>query len=69
MRSMLNRLADCLKLKISEHRNNINKKTANLLVISEHKMNINHEFDWKNIKILDNERFLSKRLIFKILNI
>jgi hypothetical protein len=53
-----------LKTRITEHRNHINWNTNNHFVIAEHRLNCNHDFDWENIKILDNKRFffLSKRL-------
>jgi hypothetical protein len=38
-------------------------------VITEHRLKYNHDFDWENIKILDNERFLSRRLTFEMLHI
>jgi len=57
-----------LNTRIKEHHNNINKKTGNLSVLlSEHRLQFEHEFD--NIKILDNERYLGKRLVLEMLNI
>ena len=38
-------------------------------VISEHKLQFEHEFDFDNTKILDNERYLGKKLVSKMLNI
>lgn len=45
---------------IFEHRNHINRNTSTFSVIgrTEHRKKLNH--DWKNIEILNNERFLSK---------
>jgi len=58
-----------LSTRVTEHRNQINQKTTKLSVISEHRLNHNHEIDWKNVKILDNERFYWKRIISEMLNI
>jgi len=44
-----------LKIRINKHKNNINKKSGNLPVIFEYSLQFDHEFDWMNIKILDNE--------------
>ena len=38
-------------------------------VISEHRLEFDHEFDWNNTKILDNERFFDKKLMSEMLNI
>jgi len=58
-----------LSTRVTEHRNQINHKTIKMSVISEHRLNHNHEIDWKNVKILDNERFYWKRIISEMLNI
>jgi hypothetical protein len=58
-----------LRTRITEHRNHINRNTDNQSVITEHRISLNHEFDWENVQILDNERFLWKRLISEMLNI
>ena len=58
-----------LKTRINEHKNDINKKSRNLSVISEHRLQFEHDFDWTNIKILDNERYIGKRLVSEMLNI
>jgi len=51
-----------LKTRINEHCNNINWKSAKPSVITEHRLSQNHDFDWENVMILDNERFLGKSL-------
>jgi len=43
-----------LKTRINKPKNDINKKSDNLFVISEHKLKFDYEFDWNNTKILDN---------------
>ncbi|KYN13632.1 hypothetical protein ALC57_14177 [Trachymyrmex cornetzi] len=58
-----------LKTRINEHKKDINKKSGNFSVVSEHKIEFDHDFDWENIKILDNERFFGKRCVSEMLNI
>jgi len=43
-------------------------KTA-YLFISEHRLQSEHDFDWSNTKILDNERYIGKRLMSEMLHI
>jgi len=38
-------------------------------VITEHRLNLNHDLEWDNIKIIDNERSYHKRLISKMVHI
>ncbi|KYN09399.1 hypothetical protein ALC57_18504 [Trachymyrmex cornetzi] len=59
----------CLKTRINEHRNHINWNTTQRSVITEHRISHQHEFDWENIKILDKERVLNKRLISEMIHI
>jgi len=58
-----------LKIRINEHKNDINKNSGNLSVISEYRLQSEHDFDWNNTKILYNERYIGKRLVSEILNI
>jgi len=44
-------------------------KSAKPSIITEHRLGYQHDFDWENVKILDNERFLGKRLILEMLHI
>jgi len=53
--------------RINEHKNHIRRATTHS-VITDHRLNSNHDFDWDNVKILDNERYLSKRLISEMLH-
>ncbi|EZA56075.1 hypothetical protein X777_03920 [Ooceraea biroi] len=53
--------------RIAEHRNNFKKTSTELSVLSEHRLQFNHDFDWENIKILDHESFLNKRLISEMI--
>lgn len=41
----------------------------NFSFITEHKINRNHKFDLKNVKILHNKRFLSRRLVSEMAHI
>jgi len=54
--------------RIKEHKNHI-RRAATHSVITDHRLNDNPEFDWDNVEILDNERYLSKRLISEMLHI
>ena len=49
-----------LKARINEHRNNINRNTIQHSVITEHRTEHNHDFDWNNIKILQEEQGFNK---------
>ncbi|KYQ59837.1 hypothetical protein ALC60_01222, partial [Trachymyrmex zeteki] len=44
-----------LKSRISEHRNHINRNTSQN-IITEHRIEHNHDFDWDNVRILEEER-------------
>ncbi|KYN17046.1 hypothetical protein ALC57_10682 [Trachymyrmex cornetzi] len=56
-----------LQTRILEHKNHINRNTTTQSVITEHRLEHNHEFDWLNVRVLDTERFLSKRLISEMI--
>ena len=62
-----------LSMKISEHRNytssNKNSSNKNQSVITDPRLGFNHEFDWKNVQILDKKRFLNKYLNSEMLHI
>ena len=58
-----------LKTRAAEHRNHIRRNTNSHSAITEHRLNYNHDFDWENIKILDNERILGRRLTSEMLHI
>jgi len=44
-----------LKIRLHEHILDINKKIEFPSVITEHRVSHNHNFNWKEIKILNNE--------------
>jgi len=58
-----------LRTRIKEHISDINKKSGSPSVISEHRLNLKHEFEWDNIKIIDNEFSYQKRLISEMVHI
>jgi len=58
-----------LLTKIKEHKNHIKRATTTHSVITDHRLKDGHEFDWDRVEILDNEHFLSKRLISEMLHI
>jgi len=42
-------------MRISEHKNHINRNTTQHSVITQYRMDLFHEFDWDNVNILDKE--------------
>jgi len=58
-----------LRTRIKEHVSDINKKSGSPSVISEHRRNFNHEFEWDNVKIIDNELSYQKRIISEMVHI
>jgi len=57
-----------LATRIKEHKNDINKKSGTLSVISTHRLQ-NHEFDWEGVHILDSEPSWYKRIISEMIHI
>jgi len=55
--------------RVTEHKNDINKKTSNHSVITDHRRDLNHEFDWDNPMILDKEKYYFRRLTSEMINI
>jgi len=58
-----------LKIRITEHRNHIRHNTSVRSVITEHRLQYDHDFQWDNITILNEEPYYRKRLISEMLNI
>ncbi|KYN35716.1 hypothetical protein ALC56_09916, partial [Trachymyrmex septentrionalis] len=58
-----------LKTRIAEHRNHIRYKTSTRSVITEHRLLHNHDFQWDDVQILDEEPSYRKRLISEMLHI
>ncbi|XP_071574402.1 uncharacterized protein [Temnothorax nylanderi] len=44
-------------------------KVNGIMQSTDHRLNFDHEFDWENIQILDNERYLSRRLVSEMTHI
>ena len=53
-----------LKTRINEHKNQINRKTNNITVITEH-----NEFKLDDVRIIDREKYLCERSISEMLHI
>ncbi|XP_018337091.1 PREDICTED: uncharacterized protein LOC108745430 [Trachymyrmex septentrionalis] len=58
-----------LKTRIAEHRNHVRHKASAHSVITEHRLRHNHDFQWDNVLILDEEPSYRKRLISELLHI
>ena len=56
-------------MKEHESTSNIRSINKNLSVISEHRIDNNHDFYWKNVKILDKEPNCFKRLVSEMIHI
>jgi len=58
-----------LKDRICEHRNHIKRNSSQISVITNHRKNFNHDFDWNNVRVLDEETNYKKRLISEMIHI
>ncbi|KYQ53643.1 hypothetical protein ALC60_02916 [Trachymyrmex zeteki] len=58
-----------LKTRIAEHRNHIKYNTSTRSVITEHRLQYDHDFQWDNVRVLDEEPCYRKRLTSEMLNI
>jgi len=58
-----------LHTRIKEHKTDINKNNASPSAITLHRLESSHEFDWDNIKILDEEPIYNKKLISEMIHI
>ncbi|KYM96667.1 hypothetical protein ALC62_12663, partial [Cyphomyrmex costatus] len=58
-----------LKSRIAEHKNHIRWNTSTRSVITEPRLHEDHEFDWENVRILDDEPHYRKRLISEMISI
>jgi len=58
-----------LKQRIDEHRSHIRRSMTQTSVITEHRLEFSHDFDWKNVEILDQEGYFNKRLISEMIYI
>ncbi|KYM96044.1 hypothetical protein ALC62_13294 [Cyphomyrmex costatus] len=57
-----------LKTRLKEHRDGW-KRINNTSVVSKHQVNCNHDIDWDNTAILDNEPIYFKRSISEMIHI
>ena len=51
----IGRTKSSVETRMKEHESNIRSTNKKLSVISEHRIENNHDFNWKNVKILDKE--------------
>jgi len=58
-----------LNTKINEHRNHIRRNSTQASVITDHCIEFDHEFDWDNVEVLDEELNYNKRLISEMIHI
>ncbi|KYN29879.1 hypothetical protein ALC57_00670, partial [Trachymyrmex cornetzi] len=58
-----------LKTRITEHRNHIKYNASTRSVITEHRLQYEHDFQWDNVRVLDEEPYYRKRLTSEMLNI
>ena len=59
----------CLKTRINEHKNHINRNTTQHSVITQHRIDLGHDFNWDKVHILDKEQILHKRLLSEMIHI
>lgn len=52
---------------ISEHKNHIRRNWTQHSVITDHRVEFSHDFDWDNVRILNEEYSYSKRLVSQML--
>jgi len=50
-------------MRIKEHRNHIRWNISTRSVITDHRMQSEYDFDWNNVKILDEEPCYGKRCL------
>jgi len=58
-----------VETRMKEHESNIRSTSNKRSVISEHRIRYNHNFNWKNVKILDKEPNYFKRLVSEMIHI
>jgi len=58
-----------LQTRVGEHRSHIRRNSTQLSVITDHRLQAEHEFDWGNVKVLDQESNYNKRLISEMIYI
>lgn len=58
-----------LKIRINEHKNNVKHRDAHHTALSQHSIQNEHTFNFDDVKILNNETYLRKRLILEMIQI
>jgi len=58
-----------IRTRIAEHRIHIRYNTSGRSVITEHRRQLDHEFQWDEVVILDEEPCYRRRLVSEMLNI
>jgi len=58
-----------LKYRIGEHRNHIKRNSNQVSVITNHRITFEHDFDWNNVRVLNEETNYRKRLISEMIHI
>jgi len=58
-----------LKSRISKHRNHIKRNSTQISVIFNHRLDLDHDFDWNNVEVLDEETNYKKRFISEMIHI
>jgi len=58
-----------LHSRISEHKNHIKRNSTQISAITNHRLNLDHDFDWDNVEVLDEEINYKKRLISEMIRI
>ncbi|XP_072763715.1 uncharacterized protein [Anoplolepis gracilipes] len=56
-----------LKTRINEHKRHIHLNTNTNSIITNHRRDFEHNFDWENVRVLDEASFYTKRLISEML--
>ncbi|KYN26675.1 hypothetical protein ALC57_03955 [Trachymyrmex cornetzi] len=51
-----------IETRIAEHKSSSKKSNNSHMVVAQHQAQLDHNFDWKNVKILDMEHSLHRRL-------
>ncbi|XP_071582148.1 uncharacterized protein [Temnothorax nylanderi] len=58
-----------LQTRVKEHESQIRRSGGGNSVVTEHRVECNHDFDWNDVKILDKEMLLNKRLLSEMIYI
>lgn len=57
------------KTRIQEHKTNIKRQPEQLSIVSTHRLDLDHDFNWNDVSILDEETYYYKRIISECLHI